>query len=344
MSARLAEHRALPPTRFSRQWYLDHAGTISWIVIITVLIWVWADLHFTDKRTIPITLAIQNTLPKEMVILSPQPAEMEVDVTIKGRKYALDRFEKETTLSFDAARLFRKPGPYPIDIADVLESLPEVRQAGKVISCEPKTLLLRLDGLKPVRGVKVQLELPGMRVDKVKLEPESVTLRIPISQFAQEMDDTPVVTARPDTRNLPEGEPVTRTVTLVGPTPQCRMDPDQVTATFTVTVGQRTARRSLTVPIHIHTPKQWWLDGTRNQYVFQEDQPRQRTARITVAGPQIELDKLQADKKPVESWLHRKVRVEFRKDREIDVSALTVEGPLPEIKFRLIKPPAPAGP
>ena len=51
-----------------------------------------------------------------------------------------------------------------------------------------------------------------------------------------------------------------------------------------------------------------------------------------------------ADKKYTESWLHRRVRVEFRKDRGIDVDALTIVGPLPKIKFRLITRATAPGP
>ena len=154
---------------------------------------------------------------------------------------------------------------------------------------------------------------------------------------------------------LSEGEHTIR-ITLTKPTPESRLIPDTVTATFTVAAGQRLGKKTLTVPIGILIPKRWIAEGTWSQYQFDEKPPRLATVRIRVSGPQIELDKLQPedidvylviednDRRLMKSWIQRTVRVEFRKDRDIDVSVLKVEGPLPQIEFRLTRRATPARP
>ncbi|HUU21422.1 MAG TPA: hypothetical protein VM389_02710 [Phycisphaerae bacterium] len=353
--ARVVEHRAPPPKRFSRQWFLDQAGTIVWTVVITMLVWVYADIHFTQKRQIALTLKVENGARDELAILQPRPPKLPIRAEIRGRRSALDRLERESTLTFDVAKKLRAPGEYRKETTELLQTLPEIRQAGEVLSSQPDTLVFQIDTVEKVPDVKVRLELPGVQPESVKLQPERVTLYVPSSR-AQEVVSESLVISATVTGSLPEGRPVTRQVTLTEPTAGSHLDPPEVTATFTIPLGQQIREREFLVPIRVQSPKQWLLDGTWSQYQFEEQPPPQSTARVTISGPQIELDRLRpedidvflaltdAHKKPVGSWLPGPLRVEFRKDRDIDVGALKVIGPLPEIQFRLVKrttPPAP---
>jgi len=358
MAARIAELRAPPPKRFSRQWYLDHAGTVAWTLIITVLVWVYADIHFTGKRKIDIKLRIENKSNKEMVVLDPRTPEVPIRVEIQGRRSALDRLEQQPTVSFDAARKFPRKGKYPVDTTDFLQELPAIRQSGKVLAAQPETLTFETDEVRKLTDRKVRLELPGaVEPENVTIKPDRVTLYIPSSQVRQAPES--IVASPDDVGSLPEGKPVTREVPLVKPTPESHLEPPKVIATFTIIAGQRIRRREFVVPIRIQSPKQWLTDGTWDQYQFEEKPPPLTTVRIEVGGPQIQLDRLRPEdidvfltltnehKKPLGSWLSGQLQVEIRKVRDVDPSVLKVVGPLPEIQFKLVRTtptPTPATP
>ena len=38
--------------RFSRPWWTEGFKTLLWVAVVTVLIWVYADMRFTDHRTL----------------------------------------------------------------------------------------------------------------------------------------------------------------------------------------------------------------------------------------------------------------------------------------------------
>ena len=357
MAARAAEHRAPPPKRFTRRWYIDQAGTVAWTIVITMLVWVYADIHFTQNRAVPITLRVRNGSPDELVILKPRSDTIPVRVEIQGGRFALDRLERASKLSFDAAKRFRTAGEHTVPAADLLGELSAIARAGKILSCKPDTLLFQIDTLKKVPDVEVRLDLPGVDREKVQLQPDRVTLYVPTSQVSEVVSESLVILARlSNPGSLPEGQPVTRQVPLLKPTPDCRLVPKSVLATFTIALGQQIREREFTVPIRVQSPKQWLLDGTWGQYQFEEQPPRRSIAKVVISGPQIELDRLRpedidvfltltdAHKKPLDSWLPGKLRVEFRKDPDINVSALTVVGPLPEIQFKLVKRTKPATP
>ena len=238
MSARLAKFRKPPPRRFSREWYVEGLRTAVWVAIITVLIWVYADIHFTKEEELQVTLLIQP--PEKMIVLTP--SNIAVRLKVKGRKYVIDQFGG-TQLSYDPAEELQPGLHRDVSTIDIVRRLLDVRRAGlEVISAHPNKLDIHLDRLERVPGVPVMLDYPLAKVSGVKLSPERVDLLVPASRAGQIVKEgLRILASVKPTGNLPVGKPVTRQVLLVAPGPGCRLVPGSVTATFTISeqVGKK---------------------------------------------------------------------------------------------------------
>jgi hypothetical protein len=339
MSARLAKFRKPPPRRFSREWYLEGLRTAVWVAIITALIWVYADIHFTKEEELQVTLLIHP--PEEMIVLSP--SVIAVRLKVKGRKYVIDQFGG-TQLSYDPAEELQPGLHRDVSTIDIIRRLLDVRRAGlEVISAQPGRLDIHLDRLERVPGVPVVLDYPLAKVSGVKLSPERVDLLVPASRAGQIVKEGLRILARvKPTGNLPVGEPVTRQVLLVAPGPGCRLVPEAVMATFTV--SEQVGKKEFVVPVRIQMPWAWTADDSWSKYKIETKPGETRTRTIVVSGSPIDLEQLSAgtirayivvteqDKRPLESWSPGEVRVQFPDPRKFRLAE-----PVPPVNYRLVK-------
>lgn len=343
MSARLAKFRKPPPRRFSREWYVEGLRTAIWVAIITTLIWVYADIHFTKEEELQVTLLIQARPAEKMIVLSP--SNIAVRLKVKGRKYVIDQFGG-TQLSYDPAEELRPGLHRDVNTIDIVRRLLDVSRAGlEVISAHPNKLDIHLDRLERVPGVPVMLDYPLAKVSGVKLSPERVDLLVPASRAGQIVKEGLRILARvTPTGNLPVGEPVTRQVLLVAPGSGCRLVPETVTATFTV--SEQVGKKEFVVPVRTTTPWAWGADDTWSKYKLEAKPGETWTRTIVVSGSPIELEKLrtraqeirayivlkESDLKPVGSWLPGTVSVQFPADLKVGLAE-----PVPPVNYRMVK-------
>lgn len=343
MSARLAKFRKPPPRRFSREWYVEGLRTAVWVAIITALIWVYADIHFTKEEELPVTLLIQARPPEKMIVLTP--SNIAVRLKVKGRKYVIDQFGG-TQLKYDPAEELQPGLHRNVSTIDIVRRLLNVRRAGlEVISAQPKAVDIHLDRLERVPGVPVVLDYPLAKVSGVKLSHERVDLLVPASRAGQIVKEgLRILASVKPTGNLPVGEPVTRQVLLVAPGPGCRLVPEAVTATFTV--SEQVDKKEFVVPVRTMTPWAWGADDTWSKYELEEKPGETRTRTIVVSGSPIELEKLrtraqeikayivlkESDLKPVGSWLPGAVSVQFPADLKVGLAE-----PVPPVNYRMVK-------
>lgn len=343
MSARLAKFRKPPPRRFSHEWYLEGLRTAAWVAIITLLIWVYADIHFTKEEELQVTLLIRARPPEKMIVLSP--ANVAVRLRVKGRKYVIDQFGG-TQLSYDPAEEM-PPGLHrDVSTMDIVKRLLEVRRAGlEVISAHPKALDIHLDQVKRVPGVPVRFEYPGAAVTSVKLSPEQVELFVPASRAGQIVKDGLRILARAEaTGDSPVGKLIIRRVPLVAPGPGCRLVPKTVKAAFII--SEQVGKKEFVVRVRTIAPWAWGADDTWSKYKLEAKPGETRTRTIVVSGSPIELEKLrtraqeirayivlkESDLKPVGSWLPGAVRVHFPADLKVGLAE-----PVPPVNYRLVK-------
>ena len=329
MSARSAQ--PVPVRRFSRQWFLAGLRTAGWVAVVTVLVWVYADIQLTEPRDMRATLRIHTTSQSNMVLLSSP--EVSVQFRVKGNRQALDRFADQlaaggSVLRYDAARALEEPGRHSEPTVNILESLSEFRRAGlEIVSAHPKNIEIVLDELKLLPGVRVQLAPPvgGRLAEPPKIVPNRIDLRVPATRLAG-VDPTRlwVPTEVLDLTGIPPGKPVTRELRLRPPpeVPGARLGAEKVQVTFTVL--QQTDSRKFKVPVRAIFPNSWLEDGTWSRYRLEAKPPEDWTREITVVGKPIDLEKLkpedidayielnEADKQrsaTLKSWWPGKVKV-----------------------------------
>lgn len=353
MSARLAVTEQQPVRRFSWQWFLAALRTAGWVAVITVLIWVYADLQFTDERDIRATLRVHADSASSLVLLDPT-GELTVNFRVKGYRYSIDSFQgrlanMDWKLHYDAARHL-EPGKHPERIADLLADVAEIREARlTVLSATPRNIAIHLDELRRVKDVPVQFQATGGEALDVNVQPKRVDLLVPASQLGR-IDPKLVLRTRPfDLGGLVVGRQVTDEPVAVLPPPDVR-GVRLVNAIVRVSfkVGGLSSKE-FTVRVDVNTPKTWLEDGTWDKYLLQAKPPERWTRRIQVLGSRIDLEQLGREDikayvelvdaaKDLASWEPGQIRVVLPPGPKLRLSP----DPLPPLEYRLTKrTPAP---
>ncbi|MCD4699305.1 MAG: hypothetical protein K8R91_01880 [Phycisphaerae bacterium] len=365
MSARLSKsgkgHRIEPPIgRFSREWFMQSLRTATWVTVITILVWVYADIHFTKPQNVTAILHLHTNSDSGKVLLSE--VGIPVSFIVKGNNYYRDRFitrlaEANSVLEFDvAAAKEYKPGEeYQERLANLLSKLSEFRDAGlEIVSAVPERINIRLDESVLVSGVPVRFRYTGAELEEETVKPDRIDIRIPASLMKTldpkklTLSTTPV-----DLSEKPAGK--TDTVE-VGVLPPPNIDyvtliPKTVTVTFKV--GQRTDSKVFTVAVGVQSPRSWLTDESGSKYELLSKPGETWTRQITVTGNPIDLENLSPEKiqayivltnddlKPVSSWLTGVVKVQFPPDLKVRLG----DEPIPPVNYRMEKrtaaPPLP---
>jgi hypothetical protein len=341
--------RGLGPRPFSRKWWLAGLRTAGWVLVVTVLIWVYADIQFTKEETVQVTLEIVAEPADEMIVLSQ--SELPVRATIKGRKYLIDQI-RGTRLTYNPAEEL-PIGVHPDQsVADILRGMPRVEKSGfEVVSATPRYVDIALDRLALLEDVPVELRTGGGELaGPAKLQPGRANLRVPVSQLDLiDPDNLVLQTSLLELQDVPPGKEVTRSADILAPRDvAARIEPARVEATFTVV--QPFVEREYTVPVRVQVPKEWLINDIWAERKLEPKDPLDWTRKIVVRGPPIELEKLKAehidayvtlsegDLAPV-SWLDRPVKVKFvGGEGKIDFEKLSLRNlPLPPVSYKVVR-------
>ena len=358
MSAR--EIKLPPPQRFSRRWFAERARTALWVGVVTVLIWVFADIQVTkESDKIRGKLRIHASSGADTVLLSGD--EFNIEFKVKGRSHAIDEFEKKliresSILRYDAAKDLKdlQPGRRHVkSVADILDRLPLIRNAGLVvISANPKEVAIELDSLKLIKGVKVTFSITGGKLDgQAIVTPSKIDIRVPASRAkGLTADNMTLATATLDLSDeLLTGKEVTHTVAVQPPPgmPGAQLTPPNVKVTFKVL--QQTASETLVVTVQPLAPAAWFSGDAVNKYKLLIKPGETWSRKIKVSGSRIDLDKLKAediqayiqlkddDLKPIDSWLPGKVHVHFPEGLGVSLA----DGVIRSVEYKFVerKPP-----
>ena len=346
------------PDRFSRQWWISTIQNCFWVTVVTVLVWVYADMEFTDEEPLKATLMLVVSKDTDLKILS-NPV-VRIDFKIKANRKILDGFKRWLNsrggiIEYDVSKSFR-PGKHTISTAEILKSATGRRAQGAtltVMASSAPTVTVRLDRLLR-KTLRVEFAYTGADLDKtIKLDPAEVTVRVGQADWEKieaEWQKThgsqpPVVTTvSTNLTNVAAGVKTSRTVQIVGLIAGIRVEPDvrEVTAAFTII--RRTRSKEITVAVGVKMPPAWGEDDTWIRYILKRKDPAEWLAKITVSGPQKDLEQLSAagkvtayvvlsddDRKPVDSWLKREVVVELPRGLQVEMTS-----PSPTVQFKLI--------
>ncbi|MBT7170276.1 MAG: hypothetical protein HN909_00740, partial [Phycisphaerales bacterium] len=153
--------------RFSRAWWLGGLDTLLWVSVITMLIWLYADIEFTASKEISLTLQL-TTEPGSQITLT-SPTEHRMQVTLRGTQNALEQFERDlgvkgrvlvcdVTAKYDPALA----EPVTVSAEDLLNlATPLATHGIDVASAQPETMQLAFQALHKLIGVPVDLVSTG---------------------------------------------------------------------------------------------------------------------------------------------------------------------------------------
>ena len=173
----------LPP--FSRRWWGSVLRNSLWVVLITVLIWIYADIEFTDVREFHMTLRLHTGPDRDMILAERR--EVDMTVKVRGNRSGLDRFQEwldrqGSVLRYDPSDTYGL-GRHPISTAEVFTKFPAKATGGvTVLSCLPSQV--DIDLVRAIRKVlPVKFAYTGATEANWEAEPNRVIVRTSEEQW-----------------------------------------------------------------------------------------------------------------------------------------------------------------
>lgn len=336
--------------RFSRPWWPEGVKTLLWVAGVTILIWVYADMRFTDHRTLTVALRLVAPATSRTAILGANNApteavETNVEFKVEGSREQLDRLEREyrDTVTWDVTRNY-EPGAHAVSVREILDADLKIAQRGlRIISAAPAAIDIRLEPLLR-QVVPVELVVSGADLSEPPQAPP-VGVLVPRNLWEQITAKGPAVlkTKEVDLSGRPTGK-VEVTFEIFPEIAGVPVRLEQETVKVSLDIRQRTAKKDLTVTVRVMTLPDW--DDLKNYDLVRKDALEWRP-EITVTGSKTDLDKLDAkdveayvvlredDRKPTETWISRAVTIRFPPGLTVQL-----DGAPPQVSFRLDKRPA----
>jgi len=349
MAQRRGPHHEETVRRFSRRWWLGEIHNLFWIALATVLIWIYADMQFTDEIKLSARLVLNTGESRSVALLSAD--EYNLTFELSGSQSSLERFRRELTdkgsvLTYDVSQSYG-PGDIIVSAADLLSRAAKLKDMGiSVKSVDPEAIAIKLDSLVRLADVPVELDATNVNLETPPAA-QKVDVLVPDSLWQKvrpEIKNSPKLKTKPvDLGNLKPGKPVEVTAEILPFIEGIRVKLPVETVVFTVEVRNPTETMDIPVSVQIIAPAAWAEPGntTWQQYELVRQAAADWRPTLKIVGMKKNLlpENVRAyvvltenDKKPVESWLEREVIVSFTPGMN-----LRLQGPAPKVKFRLAK-------
>lgn len=343
--------------RFSRRWWLQTGRNTFWIFVITVLIWVFADLEFTDDEELRATIRMTIGNSKDLVLLDRNDAQKrDVNVTfqVQGSRGSLNNYVQElqkarkggAVIEYDLTKAHGK-GKHPISVVDLLRQTEAITKGGlTVIEATPAMISIELDEALYVPDIEVNFNYTGAVLPKVDITPSKMGIRVSSKLWAEVDPGSKLQTVSVDLRNRPDETISVQIQPAIAGIP---VIPDHKEVTVAVKVGQLTGEKSMKVTVRLLAPSIWSEaeDGTWQRFVLKRKEPTWHV-EIRVEGPKTVIESLKPEhvdayirltddhKKTPESWDTAKVQIRFTPQ----FKNVKLVGEPPSVSFKLIPKPA----
>jgi len=280
---------------------LDKLKALPLTVILTVLIWMYAEAQFTaTEDNLPLTIHVV-AIANDQSIRMLEPQGGQFHLRVEGPQSRVERFRQLALHVADArpdemgALDFAPPEKLQlgrdnwIDSTVALNSLPYFRRNGlTVTAATPSRLRLEADPLMQLRKpILFRGNVP------VKITPDMADLSLPQSLYDTVGEGHITVYARPlrDLDALPRGTPQTIPAQLLveypaAPDERVVVNPQQVSVTVTLPVQNSHAVTVPNVPVYVSGPAELLARF--------DAQIRPQSVPITVAGSEKLLEPIQA--------------------------------------------------
>ena len=340
--------------RFSPQWWINSARTSLWVVIVTVLIWVYADMEFTQTKDVAMTIRLNTDGAKDAVLTSDD-ATRKVTFQLRGSRSDLDKFAEKyrgKVIDFNlSTRPGFRPGPdQEINSVLVLNTVSEVEELGlSVISGRPAKIgHINIEKIE-LRKLPVEFVYKGVELSRAPVA--EVEVKAPQSRWNVIPAKSKIRTIEKDLADLPIGQERKVKFQLISAVGAEPVSLDKAEVTVSVKVVRRTAfaTEPVAISVRIVTPAEWPEEDFWAKYkLVRKDRIEWRT-KITVTGPRKQIDLLGTDKtktvdayivltdsdaQPIASWSSRKVTLRFPPGLQVQLASGQTE---PSVQFRLEK-------
>jgi len=345
------------PARFSRGWWLAGARSLLWVALVTVVVWVFADIENTTRAEFKAVIQLTTPPGSDYVLRSAD--RVNVTFRVQGRRSSIERLRARLPEPNEArvprAVIRYEVGPEDRDIPTVrvLNSSELIQKEGvTVLSATPGNLRVEL-ARRVHREAPVVLDYTGgIPADAPQITPPRLGFSIVESEWDELSRRQPppaLRTVRKDLKEVKDDEPFE--IEVIPRLADVPVELDQPTVRVRVRVAQLTETDKVVVPVEVVSPTSWLEDGTWRQYVLKRQNPAEWRVTVQVAGPRKDIDQLKAgetkivayvvltdgDKQPV-SWLTREVQ--FR----LPTPRLKLVGTAPTVTFKLEQAAAAAPP
>ena len=356
------------PARFSMEWWLESVRNSVFVVLVTLLVWVYADMDVAEDRSFRATAVLTTGGSQDVELLTA--GEVEVKFSLRGTRRSLRSFQEQLDqhhgrIEYDVSVNYL-PGSNSISFEDLVNQGEVLNRLNlSLITAAPSNINFILNQRVTERAL-VDLDYTGAKLTSDPIiEPSQVLLhltQVDLDNIRRTLGEGQPIRLKTKQLNLaaaPAGQPHTEQVEVLPPPASfpVRLDPSRISVTFQI--DQRTATQTLTVNVQAAAPSSWpEADGAWKDYVLVKKDPSEWRRQITVSGARKDVEKLKQedpeayvaltdhDKAPVAGWLTR--TIEFRFPSGMDLQVL---GEPAVVNFKLEKrlqalqpPPAPAPP
>lgn len=228
---------------FNREQFVSALKSLVWVAPLTLLIWIYAEREQQDDPRAQFQVEVRSGSPGQVVRLADESGRPAATVTarLRGPKAAVGvavenlRAGAPVQVVIEGAR---QPGLHDIDILQLIERDPRLRDAGaSVVECQPQMLRVEVDTLQEQElDVKVDPNVRRLLNGDPLFDPPKVRVSAPSSAFQKAKPQLHAVATLPQ-EMLTTGRhgPVNIRVTVPGLTgPDVTLRQSSVMATYDV--------------------------------------------------------------------------------------------------------------
>lgn len=357
-------------SRLARQGLPAAMRSFLWVLIVTTLVWVYADLEFTTEQDFRATLRLTTGTAENLTLVPTDEAGRNIDVTfkLKGNRTQLDTFQRwlsehNGVLPYDVSRYEPGRSPRIENLRDALERTVHLPKRGLTfVWGDPGSFSFRLDRRIKIASIPVEFQFTGVTLASPPMvSPPKVAIYVGETAWKEIEAALPeagrkLKTRQVDLKNLPADKPVMAeiipSITVKPDEPPIPVEPEIETVRVEFQVQHALGTATFDVVPRVLTPATWTDDNTLAEYRLVRKPNEPWTRKITVQGAKTDVESLKAedidayvvlrddDKKPLESWLTREVIVRFPPKLKVELAP----GEKPTVSFKLEKRTAPVPP
>lgn len=347
------------PPAFSRDWWIGGLRNLIWVALVTVLIWVYADMEFIDTATISsVTLNLNTDSKPRLTLLTP--SEHTITFEVSGSQTSLERLRGQietagSTITCDVSRNY-DAGQTTVSIAELLAQAEDIDLRGIAVeSSDPRNITIDLDPLTTIEDVPVELQWTGAKLE-ADPSPQTVTVSVSKSLWNQANITNPTLKTQViDLSRYPVG-PQTLRAQINPRIGDLRVNVEPAWVSFDVQIVNPLASAEIPTTVQMLCPSAWGEPGdtTWQEYELRRDEAGDSDWRpeLKIVGPSQNLlpenvtayiQLTEEDKGPVGSWLTQDITVVFKPGTD-----LQLQGPPPSVRYKMQKrstaPPGPVAP